>query len=265
MASCRPTVVCKGKKRMKWSPSWLPPPFKQMHRLKSLRCPPWFTSFILIIVSTLVWLNDTHDGMFRSLSSAPLLFFFIFLVTDVPYLQFRFDLYIIKQKNSRQVTVSNHESGWYAFQPEQRSQRVATTQLYGTHDRDCVLVFNAQSRQTRREHCSDLKVYHPYSSYTQLPGISFVRFIVFKSIHAKQMTLTFITNEDKTTVILKVKIELFWHGALKVLTREREKICKLPGVPKACQLDFCLKTERGLISIVTASDHCILQLVWRRL
>ena len=51
----------------------------------------------------------------------------------------------------------------------------------------------------------------------------------------------FTMNEDKTTLKLKEKIELFWHGALTVLPREREQICKLRRVPKSFQLDF-LKT-----------------------
>ena len=58
------------------------------------------------------------------------------------------------------------------------------------------------------------------------------------------MTPTFTMNEDKTTVKLKAKIELFCHSALTVLPREREKICKLQGVPKPFQLDFCLKNVR---------------------
>ena len=32
------------------------------------------------------------------------------------------------------------------------------------------------------------------------------------------MTPTFTMNEDKTAVILKAKIDLFWHGALTVLS-----------------------------------------------
>ena len=59
----------------------------------------------------LVWVINTHDKIFRSLPTIPLLFFFIFLVTDVSYLQFKLDLYVIKTQKSRQVTVSNLENG----------------------------------------------------------------------------------------------------------------------------------------------------------
>ena len=116
-----------------------------------------------------------------------------------------------------------------------------------TH-RDYLLVFNAQSsgtvtsRQTRLEHCSDLKEDHPYSSYTQLPGISFVSFTVLESISCR-IDGTEVHNERRyndSNTESKDRIVLTWCS--NSIPREREKICKLRGIPISSQLDFCLKT-----------------------
>ena len=124
--------------------------------------------------------------MLRSLPSAPLLFFFIYLVSDASYLQFKFDLYVIKPTK---VTSSNCLTTRVGDMPSKQNgvgNALRPLSCMGHTYRDYLLVFNVQStgmatsRQTSREHCSDSKVYHPYSSYTQLSGISFMSFAVLK-------------------------------------------------------------------------------------
>ena len=106
VASNRPAVVWKGKKRV----SDLRPDYDPIQTNAQLEISE--VSSLIYIFSYLhrVYSCNTHDRMFRSLPSAPLLFFVMFLVTDVPYLQIKFDLFSIKPTKSRQVTVSNHES-----------------------------------------------------------------------------------------------------------------------------------------------------------
>ena len=56
------------------------------------------------------------------------------------------------------------------------------------------------------------------------------------------MTPTFTIYDDKTTVILKAKIDFFDMAHLQYFHEKEKNICKLRGVPKSFQLDVCLKT-----------------------